>query len=177
MRRIRLRSLRAVLFLLLALLFAVLATLEAIPKAQTEDYIQAVPFRVVSSPNGEGGYTYRVEGSIKNQSGKKKTLDAIVISILDSDGDSNTLELAVGSIAAGEVRALSGQLTAKAPASKVLSISTSVLAGDQPVPVPNKGLQITTGTVIFAALCAVSLALSVAFFLRRWRRHHKTTDA
>ena len=176
MRRIRLKSLRSALFLLLALLFAILALLEAIPKVQTEDFVQVDPFRVVASPNGEGGYTYRIEGSIKNQSGQRKFLDGVVVSVMDRDGDSYSLELAVGNIAAGEVRKLSGQLTAKAPASKLLGISTSVLAGDQPIPIPNNGFQITTGTITFGALSFVSLVFSFVFFLRRMRRHHNKAD-
>ena len=170
----RLRSLRAVLFLLLALLFAVLAVLEAIPKPQTEGYIQATPFRVSSSANAEGGYLYRVEGSLKSQFLTSTSLYGIVVQIMDTNGDVNTLEFAVGNMGPGEVRKFSGELLANAPASKITGVSTSILDGDQPISTPKDGFQIAAGTIAFATLSLLSFVLSITFFLRHLRRHHRS---
>lgn len=173
MKKIRLKSLRAILFFLLALLFAVLAALEAIPKPQTEGFVQTVPFSVKSSPNAGGGYTYQVEGSIKSYNRKTVSLNFVEVHVLDKSSETRTIELKVGKILPEEVRKLSGELTANVPASKIVGVSTSIKDGDQPIPVLNEGFQMTTGFVAFAALAFVSLVLSIVFFARRMRHHRR----
>ncbi len=174
MKRVKMRTLRSVLFLLLALVFAVLAMVEGMPRARQSVYSQATAFAVTSQKQSDGSYFHLVEGSIKNDSNKKQFLDGIVVRILDQEGDTHALEMEIGSMAPGEERKLSGSLTSNSPAVSVKNVSTSALSGDLPIPLSERGLQFNKGFVIFAVLALASLGASVFFFvdLQKHRHHH-----
>ena len=176
MKRVKMRTLRSILFLLLALVFAVLAMVEGLPKARQSVYSQAAAFTVTSQKQSDGTYSHLVEGSIQNDSDKKQFLDGIVVRILDQEGDTLVLELEIGSMEAGEVRKLSGSMTSNSPAASVKNFSTSALSGDLPIAVPERGLQFNKGFIIFAVLAVLSLGLSAFFFVDKLRHghHHKS---
>lgn len=175
MKRIKMRTLRSILFLLLALVFAVLAMIEGLPKARQSVYSQATAFTVTSQKNSDGTYSHLVQGSIRNDSSKKQFLDGIVVRFYDQSGEALTLELEVGDMAPGEVRKLSGSLASNYSATSAPSVSTSALSGDVAITIPETGLQFTRGFIIFAVLALLSLGMSIFFFInwmKHRRRHH-----
>ena len=182
MKKIKMRTLRCILFLLVAVVFAVLAVVEGLPKARQSVYSQATVFTVTSQKQSDGTYSHLVEGSIKNDSDKKQFLDGIVVRILDLDGNTLPLELEVGAMAPREERKLSGSLTSSSPAASIKNVSTSALSGDLPITLPERGLQFNKGFVIFAVLALASFGVSVFFFVDRQKhrhhhhRHHHKSD-
>ena len=172
MKRMKLKYLRAVLFLLLAILFAGIAVIEALPKNQTGVYIQSEAFTFSSEKQGDGSYRHTVHGSIQNTSSKKQYLDGVVVRVKDQYGEILPIEIAVGDLAPGEVREISGSAVSDQPASKLLGVNTSAISGDQPILLPATGLQMTKEFIIFAALSAACLGVALFFFIYRLTHKH-----
>lgn len=175
MRRIKMRTLRSILFLLLALVFAVLAIVEGLPKARQSVYSQSTEFTVTSQKKSGGVYTHLVQGSIRNDSSRKQFLDGVIVRFNDQSGETLTMEFEVGNMAPGEVRNLSGSMTGDSPAVSVSGVSTSALSGDVAISVAKNGLQLSKGFIIFSALAILSFAMAAFFFINRIlhnRRHH-----
>ena len=173
MKRIKMKTLRSILFLLMALVFAVLAVVEGLPKATKSTFTQDTAFTVTSSKNNDGSYSYLVEGSIKNNSKRPKYLGGVVVRIADLRSYTYRLDFDIeDDLEPGEVYELSGSTTGKAPADRVLDVSTSAADEDAAIPLPEKGLQIGKGFIIFAALSLLSLALSAFFIISSIKRDH-----
>lgn len=174
MKRIKIRTLRSILFLLLALVFTVLAVLEGLPKVSQSTYTQEQVFTVTSRKEDDGAYTHLVTGSIRNNSSNPRFLEGIVVRFSDTLGGTFALEFEVGTMAAGEVRSFSGNTTSNAPAVRVTGVSTSALSGDLPIERPVTGLQLSKGFIIFAVLAVLSFGMSLFFAINRLmhRKHH-----
>ena len=177
MKRINMKTLRSILFFLLAMVFAVLAVVEGMPKASNSIYSQESAFTVKSAKNDDGTYTYLVEGSIKNETNRARYLGGVVVQVVDMRGETSSIEFDISSyIAGGEVRKLSGSIGGKLPADFVSSVSTSAADSDMIIPVPERGLQIGKGFIIFAIMALLSLAMAIFFTVSavksRRRRHH-----
>ncbi|MBQ7173222.1 MAG: hypothetical protein IJR88_03815 [Clostridia bacterium] len=174
MKKIRLKFLRAILFFLLALLFAGLAIVEALPKSTTGTYIQQEPFSVSSELLEDGTYKHTVAGYIKNTSSKRQYLDGVIIRFTDQYGEELAVEMAVGNIDPDEIRLVYGFAVSEAPAKKIVGVNTSVLSGDQPILLPEYGLRTESkGFLIFAILSGACFALSVFFFIYRLVRRRR----
>lgn len=177
MKRINMKTLRSILFFLLAMVFVVLAVVEGLPKTSNSIYSQESAFTVKSAKNDDGTYTYLVEGSIKNETNRARYLGGVVVQVVDMRGETSSIEFDISSyIAGGEVRKLSGSTSGKLPADFVASVSTSAADSDMIIPVPERGLQIGKGFIIFAIMALLSLAMAIFFTVSavksRRRRHH-----
>ena len=181
MRQRQIRTLRTVLFFLLAVIFAVLAVIEAIPVKEDRTYSIATPFKVTSAIDEDGQYLNTITGSVQNNSSSRKNLSGVVLLLAGRDGETYETELSAGRIDAGKALIITGTVKTAQPVSRVLSVSTPAVDGDQPITSPQSGLSITTGFFVFAALSCACLAVAVMFFISRLRyrsqHHHKSESA
>lgn len=171
MRRIKSKTLRMVLFFLLAAIFALLAVIEAIPTGDKSPYSIATPFSIKAQATADGTYLNTVTGGVRNDSTKRRSPDGIVVRLSSGDGETCLLEIPVKAIEAGAVVTVTGSVETERPLSKVLGVSTSA-PEDMPIKAPAEGLRLTTGFVVFAVLSLGSLAVAVLFLIQRQRHRH-----
>lgn len=175
MKRIKLKYLRTLLFLFLAVLFAGLAIIEAIPQKPRGDFIQEREFTVSSQKQEDGTYLYSVFGTVRNVSSQTQLLTGVMVHVRDQENAEVLIEIELNqSVAPNGICEVAGTELSMKPAADVIKVSTSALSGDDPIELPQTGLQITKGFVIFIILSALCLIVALVFLIYRLthRRHH-----